>query len=115
MSYVDFLKQTAVYWGNPQPTGIGGYTFDDPVEIVCRWSIKQKLFVDNTGRERLSAAIVYVNQDLDREGYLYLGELADLSSAPTPANTDDALMIRRFDKSPDRRVTRFVRKAWLTA
>ena len=35
-------KQDAVYWGNPQSDGSGGYTFDDPVEIKCRWEdIKQ--------------------------------------------------------------------------
>jgi hypothetical protein len=40
MSFEHFLakneKQPAVYWGNPQENGHGGFDFDDPIEILCR-------------------------------------------------------------------------------
>lgn len=108
------LKQTAVYWGNPTPDGLGGRTFDDPVEISVRWERKQELIIDQNGEEVTSHAIVYVSQDMELGGYLYLGALADLSSSTeNPQEVDEAREIRRFDKIPDLRGTRFTRAAWL--
>ena len=38
-----FCVETAVYWGNPQNDGYGGFTFDTPVEIKCRWEEKSEV------------------------------------------------------------------------
>jgi len=63
-----------VYWGNPQPSGVG-YAYDEAVEIVGRWEERQEIFIDANGREQLSNAVVYLAQDVDVNGYLYLGAL----------------------------------------
>ena len=107
------LNQTAVYWGNPVADGWGGRTFDDAVEIAVRWLNKAEAFIDSLGRQTVSRAVVHANQDLDIGGYLYLGELADLSSDPDPKDTVTAYEIRQFSSIPDLSGTKFVRRAFL--
>jgi len=105
------LKQTAVYWGSPVPDGYGGFTFADPVEIACRWEDRQELFLREPGKEELSQAIVYTNIDLDTNGMLYLGTLADLDSDPeNPFEVEGAMEIRRTQSSPDIKARQFLRK-----
>ena len=108
-------KQTAVYWGNPVIDGFHNTTFDSPVEILCRWEDRTGTFESNKGEQVYSKAEVYLIQDVDEDGYLYLGELDDLSSDPSdPKGVDDAFEIKRFDKSPGLgSTTEFVRKAYL--
>lgn len=111
----NLLKQVAVYWGDPSSDGYGGRTFDDPVEINVRWQDRQELFVDAQGREQTSRAVVYVATDLNIGGYLYLGALADLSSAEEgdPLSISTAYEIRSISKTPDIGADRFARKVWL--
>ena len=109
------LKQTVVYWGNPQPDGYGGYVFDAAVEISARWQDKQQLFVDRQGNEAVSRAVVYVDRDVDIGGYLYLGTLDDLDSVQEadPYDVSGAWPIRAFAKTPDITGEFFVRKVWI--
>jgi hypothetical protein len=109
------LKQTAVYWANPQSDGATGRTFDDPVEIPVRWEDRQELFLDDKGQERMSRATVIVDRDVARGGWLYLGDLDDLSSGEEadPLSVDEAHEIRQFTKTPDRSGTSFFRTAML--
>jgi len=111
----DKLKQTAVYWGNPQSDGAGGRTFDDPVEISVRYEERQELFIDTNGQEARSRAVVYLSQDVAMGGYLYLGDLDDLSSAEEgdPLLVQAAYEIRGFEKTPGIKAERFLRKVWL--
>lgn len=111
------LNQTAVYWGSPASDGAGGRTFGSayPEEINVRWEQKQELFIDANGQEVRSNAVVFVGQDVDLGGYLYLGTLEDLSSAEEadPLTTRGAYEIRGLGKMPDLKAGRFVRKIWL--
>lgn len=113
----DKLRQTAVYWGDPQSDGAGGRTFGSayPIELSIRWEQRQELFIDASGQESTSKAVVYVDQDVDIGGYLYLGGLDDLSSAEeaNPLTVDGTYEIRGLKKLPDIRADRFMRKAWL--
>lgn len=106
--------QTAVYWGNPQPDGYGGITFDAPVEIGCRWEDKTQIIVNNQGKEMISKAEVLVTQDLDVQGRLYLGSISELESDPVPMEVEGAFEIKAFNKIPMIRKTDvFVRKVYL--
>ena len=107
--------QTAVYWGSPMATGAGGRSFADPVELSVRWEQRQDLFTDGSGQESRSRAVVYVDQDLVESGYLYLGTLANRSSAEEgdPLNVTDAYEIRSVEKIPSVNGNLFVRKVWL--
>lgn len=112
----EVCAQTAVYWGNPQNDGYGGYTYDDPVEISCRWDEITQLVTDEDSRQFTSDAEIIVLQDVDKEGMLYLGSLDDIESAheANPEQVDGAKRIRHFDKSPlFGSTSEFVRVAYL--
>lgn len=129
MSIESFIKkvcvQTAVYWAPTGDDGFGHKTFSYPVEIKCRWENVSKIIMSNNGKEIVSVAEVLVYQDLMDEGWLYLGELADLdgldsdSSADSdkianPMLVDGAQEIKSFSKIPMIMSTSvFVRKAYL--
>lgn len=112
-----FCVQTAVYWGNPQSDGYGGYTFDEPIEIACRWEDKGEVELIGLGEIRLSKSNIMVLQDLDEFGYLYLGTLDDFDSdvdTSDPRTITGARAIQRFDKIPMVfKTDEFVRTAWL--
>jgi hypothetical protein len=112
---MDFgLNQYAVYWGSPVPNGRGGFTFAAPVEIECRWEQKTELFISFEGHEERSQAVVWLDQDVDVNGYLWLGRLTALdSSAVTPDDQSGALRIRDFKKVPSISADEYLRKAWL--
>jgi hypothetical protein len=112
------LNQTCVYWANPQDDGYGGKTFDEPVEIVCRWEERVQLVkseIANT--EFISRAVVFINQDVDLNGFLYLGTLDDMDSdsQENPMKQDGAYIIKIFDKIPSLNdSTAFIRTATLS-
>lgn len=107
------LLQTAVYWGTPVSDGYGGRTFSAPVEILVRWEQRQELFIDASGQETRSNAVIFPSQDVDLGGYLYLGDLDDLGSAPVPEDVATAYEIRGFEKIPNIKVTDYMRKVYL--
>jgi len=112
-----------VYWGSPQDDGYGGKVFANAKELAVRWEDKEQLIRQDDGIEISSRAIVYVLQDVDLEGMMYLGTLDDLydiseSSAgalSNPKEFDKTYVIKKFEKSPALgSTTDFVRKVWLT-
>jgi hypothetical protein len=119
-------KQKCVYWGNPVNDGHGGFTFDNPIEINCRWEDMQQIVSDKYGNEITSRAVVYVPQDLDEEGMLYLGTLESLyeldgdsdsssGGVDNPRDIDKTYIIKRFKKTPALgSTTNFLRAAFLT-
>lgn len=122
------LKQTCVYWANPVEDGYGKQTFDDPVELACRWEDKQQIIGTITGNQiigfqNMSRAIVYLGQDVDVDGMLMLGTLDDLTESSgdssgeyyDPQQRDDTYIIKRFEKTPAlHSTTEFIRIAYLT-
>lgn len=121
MSITSFIKrackQDAVYWGNPQNDGYSSLKYDAAVEIKCRWEDKVQLIVDKEGATQSSRALVYCLQELDEEGWLYQGLLADLTAAEiaNPKLIQKASIIKKFEKSPVLySTTDFYYKAWLT-
>jgi hypothetical protein len=110
--------QTAVYWGVPVNDGMGGYTYDEPTEIQCRWEDKNELFTSRNGNEINARAIIYVLEDVVEEGMLLLGTLNDLDSDQyiQPHLIETAYSIKRFDKTPALgSSTDFIRKVYLAS
>lgn len=115
------MTQTVVYWGSPVPDGNGTYTYDDPVEILCRWENKTEVISrvggeGKKGEELVSFAQIFTKQDVDESGYLYLGDLDNLDSAEEamPETVNGAYRIKKFDKIPELKSTnKFLRKAYL--
>lgn len=117
-------KQDCVYWGNPQNDGEGGFTFDEPVELKCRWEETKQVVSDAKGNMIASRAVVFTKQDLDEEGYLFLGTLEDVydlvgesseGGCDDPASVEGAYIIKRFQKTPALgSTTEFLRSSFLT-
>ena len=121
------LDVVCVYWGTPTKDGRGGYTFDDPIEIDCRWEEHTMIREDDDGQEYVSKAVVYVEEDVDKNGYLYLGDLDDLidldesdsaDSSGTvdtldPIDIDNAYIIKGFEKVKALNTVEYLRKAYL--
>jgi hypothetical protein len=102
-----YCTQKAVYWGNPQEDGYGSITYDAPIEIECRWEDIQQIMGTVAGNaiigfNDMSRSIVYVTQDLHRDGMLYLGPLIDLDSDQEehPKSVNGAFIIKRFERIP---------------
>ena len=111
------LSQIAVYWANPTNDGYGTFTYDDPIEIECRWEDKDQMVQDDKGVMITSRSHAYVGQDVEIEGLLYLGRLDDLDSAQEddPATIPGICIIKRFEKLPRLgSSTEFLRTAFLT-
>lgn len=116
MDYTWALNQTAVYWQRLGPDGYGGWLWEDPVEIDCRWVERRKLYRNAAGEEKVSKADVLLNQDVAEGDYLYLGTLDDddvSASGATPANIRKAYVVQGFNKTPDLLAESYVRRAYL--
>lgn len=115
MDYTWALNQTATYWERLDPDGLGGWDWEDPVEIDVRWDELQELLVDANGEEFISRGEVLLNQDVKPGDYLYLGELTSAmeDSASVPTNIEGAWEVKKFEKIPTIDATEFVRTAWV--
>lgn len=109
------LPQTAVYWGSPTPTGEGGYTFADPIEIDCRWEEKWELIRVENDRDLRAMGPIFVDRVLDMNGYMYKGTLNDLGSAEEadPQTVENAWQIKMRGETPNTRGINPTRRVWL--
>lgn len=114
-----FAVETFVYWGNPVDDGYGGFTFDAPVEMKCRWENKREIMLDQAGREfTCNASLLLVDIDVELEGRCYRGTIQELVDAGEdinkPVGIKEVYMVRRFDRIPMvRKNDEFVRTAYL--
>jgi len=113
------LSQTAVYWGNPQNDGFATEVYDAPIEIPCRWEGKAQYVKgwDAKGNVIEYIGIIYVKQDLDENGCLFLGTLNDLTGEAyeSPKSMDEVYIIKQFEKLPVLKSnTEFLRRAFLS-
>ena len=107
-------NQTAMYWSTPSSDGYGGYTFANPVELDCRWEDRVEKFIGPSGEDEISSSVVFLEQDVVLGGYLFLGDENDLDSAAiSPYDVDGAKEIRSFRKTPDKKVSKYERVAYL--
>jgi len=117
MDFSRLLKQTAVYWAPGASDGEGGISFTAGVEITCRWEDKQVKFITAVGNTEISRSVIFTSQDVLLKGYLFLGELTDLTSPSVaeldPTEEHNAFEIKSFGKIPSIDGTQFERKAIL--
>jgi hypothetical protein len=110
------FNQPVVYWGNPVSDGFNNFTYDPPVELLCRWEDTETLIRNKQGDDVISKAVVYLLQDVVLDGILLLGSLNDLDSDmdSDPRNIANTYLILQFDKKPALgSTTEFQRKAYL--
>jgi hypothetical protein len=92
------LRQTATYWAPSGSTDrYGKPTLAAPVQVSCRWEDKTSAVISKKGEEIISKSRVYLIQDIDIDGFLFLGT----SASTDPASIDDAHEIQAVSKTPD--------------
>lgn len=93
------LNQKATYWPAPTTDGFGALSFAAPTTINVRWEDRIERVITAQGNEENSRAVVWVNQELELGGYLYLGETTEAD----PVNLDGAYPILLTSVIPDLR------------
>lgn len=107
------MKQTAVLWPVEDVDEFGQPTFDEPVEISCRWEATQEEFIAPGGDRELSRAKLIVDRDISIKSILYLGDLDSVVDADDPRDNDGAWEVRLFKKTPNFRGTKYLREVYL--
>jgi len=107
------MKQTAVYWPVLGVDEFGQPTWDDPVEIDCRWETVREEFVNPDGDQEVSRAKLIVDRDMEAKAYLLLGDLDSVVDADDPQGNVGAWEVRLFRITPNFRGTRFLREVYL--
>lgn len=103
----------AIYWAPTSRAGNYGRTqYAAPIAITVRWSDSQEKIMDAQGNEVISQSKVYTNVDVEPTGKLKHAEL-DSSTPDDPEDTTDVFEILKFDKIPNKKATKFIRKAYL--
>jgi hypothetical protein len=99
----DICSQKAVYWGNPRNDGFGKMQYDDPRQVNCFWMDEQETLTDDEGKEWVTNAKVFVLEDMDEQGVLWLGTLCECSDDEKEdplKELQKAREIKRFIKTP---------------
>lgn len=116
----DMCRQVAIYWPPSFESPSGQPTFTaHPVEILVRWEQTTDVFIDRSGNEATSKAEVWVREEVQQLGVLWLSPysvddppgsalqaLAPGSGAPgdsspfVPFNNPDVYEIRRYEEVP---------------
>jgi len=120
------------------PDGYGGASFSAPQVVKCRWEDKQRMFRTATGEIELSRSFVYLDQEVDENGWMAQAyELTSSNSnwqlltaeedvqsvADSFTNSDGsgispqtykwAFPIRAVSRSVNVNATMFYRKVWV--
>ena len=101
------LRQSATFWATTGLDNFGDPTWAAPVAISVRWEIRREIFLDSSGEENTGESVVYLDRDVARGDYLFLGT----SVTADPTTVTDSRLVRDFRKSPDIRGDRFERLA----
>jgi len=103
----------AIYWAPlDRADNYGRARYDTPIAILVRWTDSQEKIMDTKGNEVISQSKVFTNVDVVPLGKLKHGEL-DSSTPDDPDDTTDVYQILKFDRIPNKRNTKWVRKAFL--
>jgi len=114
------LKMTAVYWST-QSIESGGLAHDDygqplwssPIEIKCRWEETTEEFISSNGTRQVSSVKVYVDRDMKEGEILMLGALIDVVDENNPRSNQGAYEIKRFEKTPNLKITEYLRVVYI--
>ncbi len=118
-SFINRVKQRdlAVYWPVSGTLSEGTVAYEIPVEIKVVWREDQRIVKDFYEKEFISRANIYTGDvDLQEQGMLYHGVLADLTTAQEsdPRLFAEAYEIRRIMKVPSLAFSnKYMRKSYI--
>jgi hypothetical protein len=97
--YKEKLHQKISYWAPATKDKWSDDTFSAPTTLNGLWFDRMEEFVDWRGDLAYSNATVYLDDEVELLGWLYLGE----TESTDPKNLKGAHPIRRVDKLPSHR------------
>jgi len=120
-------RQNAIYWPPLAADRFGVQVPGALVELamVCgdknyrvRWVDVTEEFLGTDNTTQMSNAYVYVpvlpdGSEVVVGGYLWLGDRSGLTDEKDPRNNPGAWEVRKFEKTPTLRASKFIRKAVL--
>jgi hypothetical protein len=109
LNYARNMRESITYWPPAGNDGFGGITFGAPETIKVRWQDKADLFRDPSGKEQVSASVVYCAVPLEIQGWLFRGA----SVASDPRTVPGASEIKQRGDSSDLPQERTLSKVWL--
>jgi len=92
-------KQKAVWWKKLSADEYGSATWDDPIEIDCRWDDHIGRVMDGKGELMMSKATVFVDREMSLGDKLRKGDM-DSDEPLTPADVTTAYEIVGFEQIP---------------
>ena len=103
-------RQTVTVWtGEGELDLYGRVTRPPPRQIKGRWEQRGDLFIDDSGKQVVSAAVVYVKEPFATGDYVLLGT----SAATDPSALGDAFIVRAVSRTPSVDGRQEVIKLWL--
>lgn len=106
-------KQKAVWWQRSStPNSHGRYSYEEPVEIDCRWDDAMQEFVGSAGEVLTSKSVVYPDRELAPGDMLQEGEI-DSNTPTDPREEDGPALVRGTAKTPNLRATETLYTAYL--
>jgi hypothetical protein len=93
-------KQTAVYWKRTGTDRYGKETYEDPVEIDCRWDTQYAAIESAVGEEMGAADAVYPDRLVYLGDLLWRGTIDEWDAL----GIDDPLLASPFPAKPVRNV-----------
>lgn len=95
-----WFSQDLVYWKKIGNDGEGGFEYDSPVSLKCRYEKKTEQVLTNTGEEKVSRARFFCSEPLEEGGYVFLGTLDELGDSQLPKDTEGSMRILAADEIP---------------
>ena len=93
-------RQKAIYWKRGVFDHYGVPSFDDPIEVDCRWEDVNMEFLDPQGNRQMSRSVVYVDCLMVVGDRLAKGPMESYTPA-NPINQEGTFEIKRFDILPN--------------
>jgi hypothetical protein len=99
-----YLRQKACYWAKKRSSPQGQNTYENPVELPCRWDDSETQIVEPSGRVVTYESMIMLNVAVKKGGLIFLGTLADVKALgiqmPTvPSVAQGAKEIQRVAKT----------------
>lgn len=105
-------RQTAVYWKRLTPNKFGQYSYDEPVQVDCRWDDAGREYRDKEGEKNVSTAVAYPDQVMFIGDRMMKGDL-DSFTPLDPTGLMEAHEVVGFDQNPNFRNTETLLTAYL--
>lgn len=91
-----FRQKVTIWAGETSRDFYGNITHPAPRVVDGRWEQRNDLFIDNAGKQVVSAAVVYIGEPITQGAYVLLGE----STSASPQSLANAFLVRAVSRTP---------------